>query len=401
MENKSGSTIENHGLLKQVSNDDDRIEAYLPSHLVQNHASNILPLDNGDILCAWFAGTQEGMSDIHIYLSRLNKGVERWSETVKVSDDPTRSEQNPVLFQAPDGKLWLLYTAQKSGNQDTAIIRYRISEDNGYTWGPIETLFDTPGTFIRQPIVVLDNGDWLLPIWYCYTSPGEKWTGDKDVSAVKISKDQGKTWGEYEVPNSLGCVHMNIEKLDDGTLLALFRSRWADHIYSTYSTDNGRTWSDPTPTELPNNNSSIQFTKLNNGHLALVFNNMNADNCSERRTSLYDEIEDEDDNSIISTAGNGDIQNKESEGRSAFWGAPRAPMTIAISKDNGKTWPIIKNLEVGDGYAMTNNSKDRLNREYSYPTIKQTPDGKIHIAYTYFRQTIKYVVVSEEWVKAE
>lgn len=105
---------------------------------------------------------------------------------------------------------------------------------------------------------------------------------------------------EYEVPNSLGCVHMNIEKLDDGTLLALFRSRWADSTYSSHSTDGGRTWSNPIPTELPNNNSSIQFTKLNNGHLALVFNNMNADNCTERRVSLYDETEDGEDAEILS-----------------------------------------------------------------------------------------------------
>jgi predicted neuraminidase len=401
MSNQVTETIVSDGKLKQAVNDAGRIDAYISSGCVQNHASNLLVLENDDILCVWFAGTQEGISDISIYMSRLNKGEKEWSKALKISDDPTRSEQNPILFNAPDGKLWLLYTAQKSGNQDTAIVRYRISEDNGYSWGPIETLFTTPGTFIRQPIVLLDNGEWLLPIFYCYTSPGQKWTGDKDVSAVKISKDQGKTWEEYEVPNSLGCVHMNIEKLENGTLLALFRSRWADNIYSSYSTDNGRTWSEPTPTELPNNNSSIQFTKLNNGHLALVFNNMNADNCTERRLSLYDEIEDEEDNSVDAIVEENVSDGKnEVEGRTAFWGAPRAPMSIAISEDGGKTWPIIKNLEIGDGYAMSNNSKDKLNREYSYPTIKQSGDGEIHIAFTYFRQAIKYVSISEEWVKA-
>lgn len=401
MVNQTTSNITLDGKLKQATNDSQRVEAYLPSDCIQNHAANLLPLENGDLLCVWFAGTQEGIADIHIYMSRLNKGETEWSEAVKLSDDSTRSEQNPILFHALDGKIWLLYTAQKSGNQDTAIVRYRISEDNGYSWGPIETLFDTPGIFVRQPIVLLDNGEWLLPIFYCYTSPGKKWTGNKDVSAVKISKDQGKTWEEYEVPNSVGCVHMNVEKLDDGTLLALFRSRWADNIYSSYSTDNGRTWSEPTPTELPNNNSSIQFTKLNSGHLALVFNNTNADNCTERRLSLYDEIEDEEDNSVDAVVeGNAENEKSDGEEREAFWGAPRAPMTIAISEDNGKTWPYIKNLEVGSGYAMTNNSKDKLNREYSYPSIKQSPDGKIHVAFTYFRQAIKYVSVSEEWVKA-
>ena len=145
---------------------------------------------------------------------------------MKLSDDPTRSEQNPILFPAPDGRLWLLHTAQKSGNQDTALVRYRVSEDNGLTWGPTGQLFETQGAFVRQPVVVLDNGDWLLGVFHCRTEPGAKWVGNNDDSAVRISTDQGKSWFEVAVPNSTGCVHMNIVKGAHG-LLAFFRSRWA------------------------------------------------------------------------------------------------------------------------------------------------------------------------------
>lgn len=47
-------------------------------------------------------------------------------------------------------------------------------------------------------------------------------------------------------------------------------------------------------TELPNNNSSIQVTTLASGELALVYNAMSAA-AVERRASLYDEIDDGDD----------------------------------------------------------------------------------------------------------
>lgn len=377
------------GAMEPVAGDPQRLMAMLPSPCPQNHAANLLPLPNGDLLCVWFGGTQEGVADISIYCSRLDHGSSQWAPAQRLSDDPSRSEQNPLLFLAPDKVLWLLWTAQKSGNQDTAIVRYRQSHDMGKSWGEIKTLLDKPGTFIRQPIVLMPNGDWLLPVFYCRTQPGEKWVGNHDISAVKISRDNGQSWQDVPVPDSTGCVHMNITLLQDGTLLALYRSRWADFIWQSRSEDGGLSWSAPQPTELPNNNSSIQVTTLANGDLALVFNNVSAADAIERRASLYDEIEDEDDTAI---------QPPISSGRSAFWGAPRAPMTLAISRDGGKSWPWQRNLEEGDGYCMTNNSQQKLNRELSYPSIKQGADGQLHIAYTWHRQAIKYMRLDEHWV---
>lgn len=382
--NQEAIAVERNGFVQSTDNKTQYTTAMLPSDYPQNHASNLLCLPNGDLLCTWFAGTQEGVSDISILCARLRKGSQEWDRPVKLSDDPERSEQNPVLFLDPDNVLWLLWTAQLSGNQDTAIVRYRKSYDMGETWQEIDVLIDNPGTFIRQPIIVVPNGNWLLPVFYCTVKPGEKWVGNYDTSGVKISEDKGKTWRDVAVPNSLGCVHMCITPLKNGSLIALFRSRWADNIYKSVSHDGGETWSEPEPTTLPNNNSSIQVTTLDNGDLALVFNNMSAAGATERRKSLYDEIEDD----------SGAKEPELVEGRSAFWGAPRAPMTLAVSKDNGQTWSLLANLDEGDGYCMTNNSQQLLNREFSYPSIAQGQNGEIHIAYTYFRQAIKYVCVA-------
>ncbi|AGH86517.1 sialidase family protein [Ralstonia pseudosolanacearum] len=371
--------------------DAERLEAFLPTPCVQNHAANLHALPNGDLLCVWFGGTQEGIPDVSIYLSRLAAGSTEWQPATKLSDDPTRSEQNPVLFTTPTGDLWLIYTAQLSGHQNTAIVRRRISTDGGQSWGPIETLFDQAGTFVRQPIVVLPDGAWACPVFLCRTQPGERWVGNDDISAVMISEDQGRTWSRHDVPDSVGCVHMNVQTLADGSLLALYRSRWADRVYASRSQD-GRTWSAPQATALPNNNSSIQFVALRNGHLALVYNESDASHSTGRRTSLYDDIEDAEDH--------GELRDQQASTRgTAFWGAPRAPLSLAISEDGGHTWRRRRNIEIGDGYCMTNNSADQRNREYSYPSIVQGTDGALHIAFTYFRQRIKYVTVDESWVR--
>ena len=398
--NAGYSTITPDGAVKRADGADF---AYLPAPTVQSHAANLLTLPDGRLGCVWFGGTQEGVPDISIWFSTLEPGSGQWSPAQQLSDDPTRSEQNPILFTAPTGALWLLYTAQKAGNQDTAEVRRRTSTDSGRTWGPVETLFpanETGGVFVRQLPVLLPSGRLIIPIFRCITTPGEKWVGNSDDSAVMISDDGGATWSEHILPGSLGCVHMNIQPVADGSLLALFRSRWADSIYESRSTDDGTTWSEPVPTELPNNNSSIQFAALADGRLALVYNHSRAEENTERRLSLYDEIDDDG-----LAAEQGQLTEPDPAagagtndgGRRAFWGTPRSPMTLAISEDSGRSWPIRRNLDVGDGYCLSNNSRDGLNREYSYPSIHQGPDGALNIAYTYFRQAIKYVRVDPQW----
>ena len=83
--------------------------------------------------------------------------------------------------------------------------------------------------------------------------------------------------------------------------------------------------------------------------------------------------------------------------RKAFWGAPRAPMTLALSADDGLTWPWQRNLEVGDGWCMSNDSEQGRNREYSYPSLRQDADGTLHLAYTVFRQHIRHVRLQPDW----
>lgn len=396
------STISTDGMIRH---EQDLDFAYLPAPTVQSHAANLMTLGNGRLGCVWFGGTQEGVADISIYFSFLDKDASgawgsQWSEPKKLSNDATRSEQNPILFVHAD-ELWLLYTAQHAGNQDTSEARRRISYDNGETWSDPETLFaatEYGGVFVRQPPVVVGERI-LIPIFRCATIPGQKWVGDEDDSALMVSDDGGTTWEEQLIPGSLGCVHMNIAALADKSLLALYRSRWADSIYSSRSEDQGLTWSEPVATELPNNNSSIQFTALDDGRLALIYNHSRASAETERRLSLYDEIDDEGlDEGVAGPVafepapGDGDTKPK------AFWGTPRAPLTVAISEDGGRSWPVRRNLEVGDGYCLSNNSREGLNREFSYPSVHQGLDGKLHLAYTYFRQAIKYVRVSSAWV---
>jgi len=75
---------------------------------------------------------------------------------------------------------------------------------------------------------------------------------------------------------------------------------------------------------------------------------------------------------------------------------PRAPLSLAFSRDGGASFPRRIDLDTGDGYCLSNNSKDSVNREFSYPSIVEGADGAVHVAYTYYRRAIKYVRLSAD-----
>lgn len=331
------------------------------------HAPALLETPAGTLLCCWFAGTYEGGADINVVVSRLPKGADRWEEPVNVSNENDFSDQNPSLFLSPSGEIWCMYTSQlgrqpgKDNMQYTAVVKKQVSTDDGRTWSAPETVFDEPGTFSRQPIQILSNGRWIYGNWIC-TDSAEGLAGDP--SAFRISDDAGKTWRRVDMPNSHGRVHPTIVELTDapGHLAAFMRSREADWIYRSDSFDFGDTWSEPVPTVLPNNNSSISAVMLASGRLAICYNHSSA---------------------------------PRSYTRKGAWPGLRCPVTIALSEDGGKTFPLIRNVERGEGYVGEENRGS--NRQYEYPYIMQAKDGMIHVAYAYqTRRGIKWMTLSEE-----
>lgn len=358
-----------------------RHEALLPSPCIQNHAP-FLSIGATGLHCLWFGGSLEGKSDISIWRAAL--GPEGWGEAERLTDDPDRSEQNPVQFNAPDGRQLLFHTAQPGGNQDACIVRMRQV-------GQAPTDLALPaGTFIRSPVMLRDDGAWLLPLFRCVSRPGQRWTGSHDTAALAISHDNGGNWHEVDVPGSIGAVHMTLVDLGGGRLAAFYRRRQADFVCRSESTDGGESWTAPVPTDIPNNNASISVIRLRDGRIAMACNPVNAAMHPEaRRDSLYDEL------------GGGDDRPNATGGCNPVWGVPRAPMTLALSEDEGRSFARRITVEDGTGACLSNNSVDGHNREMSYPSLVQQANGTLDLAYTYHRRAIKHVRLSTEWLEAQ
>ena len=342
--------------------------AILPSPVIQNHAAFLVRGPEG-LDCVWFGGSLEGKADICIYRSHL--GPAGWSAAEKLTDDPERSEQNPILFHAPGGRVMLIHTAQPGGDQDRCVVRMRE------LGAEPEDLPLPPGTFVRGAPFVRADGAWLLPLFHCTSQEGARWTGRHDTASVAITEDGGRAWRLVAVPGSTGCVHMTIVPGKD-RLLAFFRRRQADFVYRTESRDGGESWSVPEPTSLPNNNSSIAAIRLSVGRIAIAGNPVNAAMSPDRRELLYDEL--------------GDDERPEATGGcTPVWGVPRAPLVVALSSDDGETFPQQVVVATSGGTCLSNNSIDGKNQELSYPALAETPEGGLDVAFTLHRRAIAHV----------
>ncbi len=297
----------------------------------QCHASTLVRLDNGQFLVAWFGGQHEKNDDVGIWLSQGRPG--QWSDPQEVAKIREEPHWNPVLFQSAQGEVFLFYKVGKEiDDWETWFI---TSADGGKTWTESQELVagDQGGRGpVRNKPIILSDGSWLAGASH---EDNEVWN-----TFVDRSTDQGKTWeaSEYlpidrsEIPGE-GVIQPTLWESEPGQVHMLIRSS-AGVICRSDSEDYGKTWSPIYKTNLPNPNSGIDVTKFSDGTLALAYNRDNEN-----------------------------------------WGA-RAPLSVALSEDNGRTWPRMLDIEKGVE-----------DDEFSYPAIISFGDT-IAVSYTWQRDKI-------------
>lgn len=246
---------------------------------------------------------------------------------------------NPVLFEMPSGELWLFYKiGLKVADWTGWIVK---SKDGGKTWSEREPLQKGfIGPVKNKPVIV---GDRLI----CPSSTeGNGWKFHFEILDLKTGQwkyvgpveRELAPYTEDQKMKPIDCIQPSILQLKDGRLQAVGRTR-NGKLASTYSSDNGDTWSKVTLLDVPQNQSGTDAVTLKDGRHVLIYNNF--------------------------------------ETLAGTKKGVRTPLSLAIS-DDGITWKHLVTLE------------DSPIGQYSYPAIIQGKDGSLHCIYTWRRDRISY-----------
>jgi predicted neuraminidase len=382
-------------------------ELIFPLEHWHNHASCIVECPNGDLLVCWFHGSGERTADdVKIEGARLRRGSKKWDERFTMADTLGYPDTNPTMFIDPQQRLWLLWPTILANEWHTALMKYRISSDyqkspGSPRWDVNDVLHITPGlefeATVAQAMAAVEASRKELPqemreAAAVYIERTKKNAADKlfrrlgwmtrahpfildgkrlivplysdgfSFSLMAITDDWGKSWTTSTPLVGAGNIQPSIVKKKDGTLFTLMRDNGPPpkRLHASESRDDGKTWSAPRDTSIPNPGSGAEIISLKNGHWVLIYNDT-----EQGRNSL----------------------------------------AISISTDEGQTWRWTRHLEF-----------DPPGREagaFHYPSIIQARDGSLHASYSYHlskkevgtdaegqpaRKAIKHAHFNEAWV---
>lgn len=345
------------------------------------HGSTLVSLSNGDFLAAWFQGSGERTADdVKIMGARLSKGSTAWSEPFEMADTPHLPDCNPVLFVNSEGKLFLVWIAVQANRWEQSILRLRTSMDYSGPGAPVwswqdnillkpddrfaeETelkLKDLPGLtagwaeyaprydhliidaskdqkkrsigwMSRIKPLQLDRGKILLPLY----------SDGYNMSLVAISEDNGETWAPGLPIVGRGAIQPALAQKTDGEIVALMRDSGdaPSRVQKSISADEGASWTAAVKTDMPNT-ASVELLVMQSGYWAFLGNDIDD---GRYRLALY------------------------------------------LSEDEGETWPRKLYLE----------DEEKGRGGFSYPSLIQSPDGLIHLTYSYHLsdggKSIKYI----------
>lgn len=300
------------------------------------HAATVLETADG-LLAAWFAGRNEGASDTAIWLARWERATAQWSRPEPLAADPEEA-------RTPRMPRWNPVLARLGGPGAEIALFYRVGPHPHHWWSLMARSTDEGRHFapatrlpagmlgpIKNKPIRREDGVLLCPS----SDESAGWTAH--VEMFDPSAPEETAWrrtASMNDPEAVGAIQPTLLSWPAGRVQALCRTD-ERFVGVAWSMDRGESWSRVESLGLVNPNSAIDAVTLADGRAVMAAN----DNPHQR-----------------------------------------SPLTLFVS-DDGLDWRPALTLAAGVA-------------EFSYPSVIQTGDGRIHVVFTARRRTIQHAVVA-------
>ncbi len=278
----------------------------------RNSEGDFIRLKDGKILFIYTHFT--GGSGDHATASlagRISSDEGRtWSEDDihVLSNEGDMNIMSVSLIRMADDRIALFYLRKNS--ESDCMPYMRLSDDEAKSWSEAKKCFEPIGYYVmnNDRVVILSGGRILLPLALHKTPETETMGGAKIM--CYYSDDSGQSWIKSNLvpnPNEVVLQEPGIVELKNGELMLFCRTN-AGSQFISYSKDQGLSWSPVQASDIKSPMSPASIERIpSTGDLLLLWN------------KNYEE-------------GNPD-------------GGIRTPYTLAVSKDEGKTWEKTKYVE--------------------------------------------------------
>lgn len=325
------------------------------------HMPSLTLAENGNLLAVWNGGFLQWNGDpmgrdAKDWVSVLEYGKSEWSSPDAVGCDIRYCCHDPVFMKNQKGEILLLFakfldtevnfTTWCNGRDE---LWTRKTCDGGYSWQPARPAGIKSGHASNDSVLLADG-----TMVFASTSSE---LPDKYFGAVRIylSHDDGETW---ETGALLAADDGNLIRepalclRPDGTIRLFTRTcpgstGWGDGVaslpsYTAESRDGGKTWSQPRPSGILNNESKIDVISWDENTILMAYNN----------TPVADWHE-------------------------------RSPLTLAASYDEGESWENLCELAPAPGNKCQ-------------PAMCKDKDGRLHVIYMHRHTAIEHLVLELE-----
>ena len=308
------------------------------------HVAALAKTPDGILHCVWYGGSAECRPDVKIYLSQKEPGG-RWTQPVSIMTReqaerdlgrPVQGLGNALLIAGQDGALRLLFVTIAMGKWSGSQLNSSVSKDGGLTWSRAEHLTLSPffnlSELVRNRPVPLHDGGWCVPIY-------QEFLG-KFAELLWLSNEG--VWRISRIAGGCSVFQPSVVPTSADSAVSLMRDYTkARKIQISYTRDGGVSWSQATPTTLPNPDAGISGLPLGNNRILIAYNDSPKD---------------------------------------------RSDLSLALSSDGGRNWSKLVSLQHEEGAS------------FAYPYLFPTSDGMIQLAYTWKGRELRLISFNESWL---